>query len=67
MKDTQELRAFLVEQLSAVATKKIDSDRAKGIANISQQIYNSLNMELKMANARAKLGGKEIEPVKFSD
>jgi hypothetical protein len=63
--DTKELRKFLTDKLNDVADGKIDSETTKGIANLAQQIYNTLNIELKTALARQKLEGKDIKPVEF--
>ena len=66
--DTRELRQFLVEQMQGVATGKVNTERAKGVCNISQQIYNSLNLEVKMAVARSKLkDGEDVKPVSFTE
>ena len=67
MTNTRELRAFLVEQMQGVATGKVNSEKAKSIANISQQIYNTLNIELKLAVAKAKLNGQTVDAVSFVD
>jgi hypothetical protein len=66
--NTRELRAFLVSQMQGVADGKVNTEKAKGICNISQQIYNSLNLEVKMAVARSKLkDGDDVQPVSFTD
>lgn len=66
--NTRDLRRFLVEQMEGVANGRVDTERAKGICNISQQIYNSLNLEVKMAIARSKLKeGADVQPVSFDD
>jgi hypothetical protein len=65
MKDTKELRAFLVEQMKDTAEGKVTMEKAKSICNISQQIYNTLNVEIKMAIARQKVEADVIEPVSF--
>jgi hypothetical protein len=67
MTNTRELRAFLVEQMQGVASGRINSEKAKSIANLSQQIYNTLNLEVKMAAAKAKLNGATIDAVSFTD
>ena len=67
MKDTKELRAFLVDQMERVASGELDETKAKGVANLSQQIYNTLNIESKLAAAKERLGENvEINPVSFS-
>lgn len=66
--DSRELRLFLVEQMEGVASGKVNTERAKSICNISQQIYNSLNLEVKMAIARGKLKeGEDVKPVSFTE
>ena len=66
--DTRDLRKFLVEQMEGVANGRVNADKAKGICNISQQIYNTLNVEVKMAIARSKMkDGVNVEPVNFTD
>lgn len=67
MTNTRELRAFLVEQMQGVASGRVNSEKAKSIANLSQQIYNTLNLEVKMAAAKAKLNGATIDAVSFTD
>lgn len=68
MQDTRELRLFLVEQMQGVASGKVNIDKAKAMSNLSQQIYNTLNVEVRMATAlaRAKEAGADIQPVSFS-
>lgn len=67
MKDTRELRAFLVKQMTEIADGNMDLNHAKGVSNMAQQIYNTLNIEVKMAIARSKLGDTAVEPVAFGD
>jgi len=66
MKDSQELRAFLVDQMQKVSEGKVGTERAKGVANLAQQVYNTINLEVKMALVRSKMKeGQEIKPVSF--
>lgn len=65
MQNTKDLRGFLVGQMQNIADGKLDLDHAKGVANLAQQIYNTLNIEVKMAIARSKLGDTKVEPVEF--
>jgi len=65
MQDTKELRHFLVEQMQGVASGKVQPDRAKGVTNIAQQIYNSLLIEVKMAKAMQDLDIEKLKPVDF--
>lgn len=67
MNDTKDLRAFLVEQMEGVATGKVNMDKAKSVSNLAQQIYNTLNIEVRMTIAKSKLNGVEVVPVKFGD
>lgn len=68
IQNTRDLRKFLVEQMEGVANGRVNTEKAKGICNISQQIYNSLNLEVKMAIARSKLkDGEDVQPVNFAD
>jgi len=66
MKSTKELRTFLVDQMEKVASGDLTPDRAKGVSNIAQQVYNTLLIEVKMAKARAD-HEDGIEPVRFDD
>jgi hypothetical protein len=66
MNNTRELRAFLVEQMQGVATGKVNSEKAKSISNLSQQIYNTINIEVKMALSKAKLNGQSLDAVEFN-
>ena len=64
---TRELRAFLVRQMQGVAQGSVDGVQAKAIANLSQQIYNTLNIEVKVAKVKAELGEGKIDAVSFID
>lgn len=65
--DTRSLRRFLVSKMNAVADGELDAVQTTSIANMAQQIYNTLNIELKTAVALQKLEGQEIKPVKFDE
>lgn len=65
--NTRELRQFLVEQMQGVANGRVNSEKAKSISNLSQQIYNTLNIEVKLAVAKSKLNGQEVDAVSFID
>jgi len=67
LKSTKDLRIFLVKQMEGVADGTIDTDRAKGVANLSQQLYNCVNLELKFAKAKAADVDLKIDPVNFDD
>jgi hypothetical protein len=66
MNNTRELRAFLVEQMQGVSTGKVNSEKAKSISNLAQQIYNTLNIEVKMALSKAKLNGQTLDAIEFN-
>ena len=66
MNNTRELRSFLVEQMQGVASGKVNSEKAKSISNLSQQIYNTINIEVKMALSKAKLNGQSLDAVEFN-
>jgi hypothetical protein len=66
MNKTRELRAFLVEQMQGVASGKVNSEKAKSISNLSQQIYNTINIEVKIALSKAKLNGQTLDAVDFN-
>jgi hypothetical protein len=65
--NTRELRSFLVDQMQGVANGRVNSEKAKSICNLAQQVYNTLNVEVKIAIARSKLKDGEIAPVNFLD
>ena len=62
---TRTLRAFLVKSMNDVVAGTLDADRAKGVTNLAQQIYNTLNLELKVATAKAKYDKLQVDPVDF--
>lgn len=65
---TRELRAFLLRQMVNVAEGYQGADEAKAVCNYAQQIYNTLNMELRHAVAMTRLGdNNKVLPVSFND
>lgn len=66
-KNTKELRGFLLEQMTHVADGSQDAMDAKAICNYAQQIYNTVNLEMRHAQAVQKMGDTPIEPVVFGD
>ncbi len=44
--------------MHGVATGVVQVDRAKAAANLAQQICNTFNIEIKMAEAEKRLGKK---------
>ena len=67
MKNTRELRRFLVKQMEAAAEGDFDRDRSRAVGHMAQQIYNTMSIEVRWAIARAKIGDRDIGPVKFND
>lgn len=68
MQNTKELRAFLIERMQKTASGDEPVASAKAICNYAQQVYNTLNLEVKYANVRSKLGeGVVISAVDFGD
>ncbi len=67
IKSTRDMRGFLLEQMQGVAEGTTDLGTAKGVANIAQQVYNTINIELKVAQAKEKLKGLTIDSVNFDD
>ena len=63
--DTRELREFLLDRIIDVADGRCTAEKAKSICNISQQVYNTVNVEIKMAVAQSKLDGQDVKPVNF--
>lgn len=65
VKDSQELRRFLLDRMVSVSEGELEVAQAKAICNLAQQVYNTLNIEVKTAQAKAKMGEGKIEPVSF--
>lgn len=66
IKNSSDMRQFLIEQMTSTAEGKIEAGQAKAICNFAQQIYNTSQLEMKFAALKAKNGGKELEPVEWS-
>lgn len=64
-KSTSDLRNFLLEQMIRVSDGEQNPSEAKAICNYAQQVYNTVNLEVKYAQARAKIGDAAIVPVSF--
>jgi hypothetical protein len=68
MKNTTDLRKFLLAQMQGIADGEIENDTAKGVCNTAQQVYNTLNIELKVAAATAKYGDDlQVKALSFDD
>lgn len=62
---TKQLRDFLVEQMALVANGEQQPQTAKSICNYAQQVYNTINLELKSAKLRADTPEASVVPVEF--
>jgi len=67
MKNTKDLRARLLSNMDDVANGEMTVDVAKGVCNLAQQVYNTLNIELKRAKLSEQIGEDNIKPVSFDD
>lgn len=65
MKNSQELKAFMLEQMVSVANGSQEPTQSKAICNYAQQVYNLTNLELKFAQAKTKIGETAITSVEF--
>ena len=65
IRDTRDLRQFLIRSMIAADCDEMDAAKAKSICNLAQQIHNTLTVEQRAAVLADKLGVKAIEPVKL--
>jgi hypothetical protein len=66
MRSSSDLRSFLVRQMEGVADGKVEVVQAKSVGYLAQQIYNTINLEIRIATAKAKYGDSfEIKSVDF--
>lgn len=65
IRNTAELKEFLLSQIHGVMDGTISTDKAKVVCNVCQQIYQQSKLEVTFAVAQQKLGDKKIEPVAF--
>ena len=63
LKSTKDLRNFLLDQMKGVATGTVDTYQAKGVCNLAQQVYNTINIEIKHAQAMEKLTAGKIKSI----
>ena len=66
-RNSAELRAFLLQQMCMVADGRQEPTDAKAICNYAQQIYNTLNMEIRHAASIKTLGDQPIKAVSFEN
>jgi hypothetical protein len=46
----------------------LDAFKGKGVANLAQQVYNTLNLEMKLAAQKVKFGADyTVTPVPFDE
>lgn len=67
MKTTRDLRKYLIKQMEGVVEGTVNTDVAKGVCNLAQQIYNTVNLEIKHAHAVKALGAAAIKAVNFDE
>jgi hypothetical protein len=65
IKNTSELRNFLLDQMALVADGKQENDHAKAICNYAQQLYNVSNLELKYSEKKFKDPSFTLTPLSF--
>jgi hypothetical protein len=63
--NTSELRDFLLGKMQEVAAGKIEASTCKAISNLSQQVYNTLNIEIKFAQMKEKISDKSLGALSF--
>jgi hypothetical protein len=65
IKNTTEMRAFLLDQMALVADGQQAPDNAKAICNYAQQLYNVSNLELKYSEKKFKDPTFSMTPLSF--
>lgn len=63
IQNTRDLRSFLIETMVGVVNETLTPGQAAAVCNVAQQIYNTLNVELRAASVMDKLGVTQIDPV----
>ena len=61
IKNTRDLRAYLVSQMEGVANGQVPPERSKAVANLAQQVYNTLAIEIRFAITQDKLKASNVE------
>ena len=61
IKNTRDLRAYLVSQMEGVANGVVPPERSKAVANLAQQVYNTLAIEIRFAVTRDKLKDSAVD------
>jgi hypothetical protein len=65
IKTTADLRAFLLEEMVHTAEGTREASTAKAVCNYAQQVYNTINLEMRHAHAKHKYGTASLSPVSF--
>jgi hypothetical protein len=65
IKNTSDLRSFLLDQMVLVADGKQEANHAKSICNYAQQLYNVSNLELKYSEKKFKDPSFTLTPFNF--
>ncbi len=60
-----DMRSFLISQMENVSEGKIEVNQAKAICNFAQQIYNTIQIEIKFSTIKHKTG-ESLEVIKWS-
>ena len=63
LKTTADLRAFLLDEMVQTANGVREATTAKAVCNYAQQVYNTINLEMRHAHARNKYGSASMAPV----
>ena len=63
LKSTADLRAFLLDEMIETANGRREASTAKAVCNYAQQVYNTINLEMRHAHARHKYGIQNLSPV----
>ena len=61
--NTRDLRIFLLDTMVGVVNETLTPGQAAAVCNVAQQIYNTLNVELRAASVMDKLGVTQIDPI----
>jgi len=65
LRTTADLRAFLLEEMVQTAEGAREASTAKAVCNYAQQVYNTINLEMRHAHAKHKYGSASLSPVSF--
>lgn len=60
IKNTEDLRKFLLQSMTKVETGAMTTYEARAISNLTQQVYNTLRAEIDAANFQLRAQGKNV-------